>query len=133
MGPPMFAHVSLGVADFARAKKFYDAVMATLGYEFLFGEGDVMAAWGQADSFFIINTPLDPARGAVGPNNGAHICFKARGRRAVDAFYQTAMANGAVDAGPPGFRPHYADDYYAAFVLDPDGHKIEALAYVSPQ
>jgi catechol 2,3-dioxygenase-like lactoylglutathione lyase family enzyme len=126
----MFAHVSIGVSDFARAKSFYNAVMPTLGYGFLFGEGDAMAAYGVDDSFFIINTPLDPARGPAQYNNGGHICFKAPSPNAVQTFYQTALDHGGVDAGPPGLRPHYSDDYYAAFVFDPDGHKIEAMTRI---
>lgn len=129
----MFAHVSIGVSNFARSKAFYDRVMGALGYEYLFGEGDVMAAYGTPESFFIINTPLEPARGATSVCNGSHICFQARGKAGVDLFYKTALENGAKDAGAPGIRAHYADDYYAAFVFDPDGHKIEALAYVSPE
>lgn len=128
----MFAHVSIGVSDLKKSKDFYDAGMGALGYDFLFGEDGAMAAYGYGDSFFIINTPLDPARGVVQPTNGTHVCFKARGKREVDLFYKTAIARGANDAGPPGIRAHYADDYYAAFVYDPDGHKIEAVAYVSP-
>lgn len=129
----MFAHVSIGVSDFKRSKSFYDVVMDALGYAYLFGEDDVMAAWGQDDSFFIINTPLDLGRGAPQACNGSHLCFKARGKRGVDQFYKAALESGARDAGAPGIRAHYADDYYAAFVYDPDGHKIEALAYVSPE
>ncbi len=129
----MFAHISLGVTDFKKSKGFYDAVMNVLGYDFLFGEDDAMAAYGYGDSFFIINTPLEPGRGAVVPTNGTHLCFKARSKRDVDLFYKTAIECGANDAGAPGFRAHYADDYYAAFVFDPDGHKIEAVAYVSPE
>jgi catechol 2,3-dioxygenase-like lactoylglutathione lyase family enzyme len=129
----MFAHISLGVLDFKKSKGFYDAVMNALGYDFLFGEEYDMAAYGQGDSFFIINTPIDPARGAVAATNGTHVCFKARGKREVDLFYKIAIEHGANDAGAPGFRSHYADDYYAAFVFDPDGHKIEAVAYISPE
>lgn len=129
----MFAHVSIGVTDFTRSKVFYDSVMGALGYDYLFGEDGVMAAYGNSQSFFIINSPLDPARGETAACNGSHICFEARGKKGVEAFYQAALENGAVDAGALGIRAHYADDYYAAFVFDPDGHKIEALAYVSPE
>lgn len=62
--------------------------------------------------------------------NGTHLCFKARSKEMVDAFYKAALAHGAQDDGPPGIRAHYAEDYYAAFVRDPDGHKIEAVARV---
>jgi catechol 2,3-dioxygenase-like lactoylglutathione lyase family enzyme len=124
----MFAHVSLGVTDFTRSLLFYDAVMKPLGYERLFGaEDENFMAYGPEESFFIINTPLDESQ-SPRACNGTHLCFKAPSTEAVDEFYQVAIKMGGVCDGPPGLRPHYADDYYAAFVHDPDGHKIEALA-----
>lgn len=77
---------------------------------------------------FIINTPLEPARGNANGCNGSHLCFKAPSPEAVDAFYKAAIENGASDGGAPGLRPHYSANYYAAFVFDPDGHKLEARA-----
>lgn len=128
----MFAHISIGVTDFDKALKFYDAVMKTLGHGRLFGEAhNGFMAYGPEDGFFIINTPLQAERGAAKACNGSHLCFKAPSREAVDAFYRAALELGATGDGAPGLRPHYADDYYAAFVLDPDGHKIEALARVT--
>lgn len=128
----MFAHISIGVSDLKRSKAFYDVVMSTLGYNQCAGSlEEFYIGYGYKDSWFIINTPLDESR-AVIPSNGTHYCFMGRGRRSVDEFYRVAMANGAKDAGSPGWRKDYADDYYAAYVYDPDGHKIEALAYVSP-
>jgi catechol 2,3-dioxygenase-like lactoylglutathione lyase family enzyme len=127
----MFAHVSLGVSDIRRAVVFYDEVLKPLGYGQLFGNvDDEFMAYGEEDSFFIINTPLNPERGAVKPNNGTHICLKAPNKDAVDAFYKIALEKGAICDGAPGLRTHYAADYYAAFILDLDGHKIEALARV---
>ena len=125
----MFAHVSIGVTDIDRSIRFYDRVLGALGVTRLFGDSaEGFMAYGPEESFFIINTPLDVARGNAVACNGSHICLKAPDKKAVDAFYAAALACGAQDAGPPGIRSHYADDYYAAFVYDPDGHKIEVLA-----
>lgn len=124
----MFAHVSLGVTDIHRSLLFYDAVMATLGYERLFGaEEEGFMAYGPEEAFFIINLPLNENKTPT-TCNGTHLCFKAPTKSAVDEFYQVALEKGGQGDGPPGLRPHYAEDYYAAFVLDPDGHKIEAVA-----
>lgn len=124
----MFAHVSLGVTDFHRSLLFYDAIMEVLGFSRLFGDvKEGFMAYGPEDGFFIINTPLDTTKTAIA-SAGTHICLKAPSKQAVDDFYQAALSLKGRDAGPPGLRPHYAEDYYAAFVLDPDGHKIEAVA-----
>lgn len=128
----MFTHVSIGVSDFSRALAFYDAVMDALGHQRLFGEeADGFMAYGPPECFFIINTPLAPERGTPKASNGSHLCFAAQDADMVRAFHATALAHGGRDDGPPGLRPHYAADYFAAFILDPDGHKIEAVARVS--
>jgi len=126
----MIDHVSLGVADLARSAAFYDKVMATLGIGRLFQDGDHIAYGRRGQPYLVINPPLDPARGEPRFNNGAHICFAASGVEQVHAFHSVALENGATDAGGPGLRPHYAPTYYAAFVFDPDGHKIEAVCHV---
>jgi catechol 2,3-dioxygenase-like lactoylglutathione lyase family enzyme len=126
----MFAHVSIGVTDFGRSLAFYDSVMNALGYDRLFGdEKDGFMAYGPEDSFFIINLPLDESKKAQA-GNGTHLCLKAATQARVDSFYAEAMARGAACAGKPGLRPHYSKDYYAAFILDPDGHKIEAMTKI---
>jgi catechol 2,3-dioxygenase-like lactoylglutathione lyase family enzyme len=126
----MFAHVSIGVKNIHASIAFYDAVINALGYGRLFGnEEEGFMAYGPEDSFFIINTPLDESRDASACN-GSHICLKAKDKNAVDAFYNTAIKMGAKDGGAPGLRPHYSEDYYAAFIFDLDGHKIEAMARV---
>ncbi len=125
----MFAHVSIGVSDFQKSLELYDAVMIALGYERLFGdEEDNFMAYGPEESFFIINTPMAPERGDVTFNNGGHICLNASTREKVDAFYKAAIKIGAKDGGAPGIRPHYSKDYYAAFIFDFDGNKIEVMA-----
>jgi catechol 2,3-dioxygenase-like lactoylglutathione lyase family enzyme len=128
----MFAHISIGVTDLKKSKDFYDSIMGALGYGQCAGAiEESYIGYGYKDSWFIINVPLDEDKPVVA-SNGTHFCFQARGKREVDLFYKVAIENGARDAGAPGIRSHYADDYYAAYVLDPDGHKIEAVAYVSP-
>ncbi|HET8726544.1 MAG TPA: VOC family protein [Alphaproteobacteria bacterium] len=125
-------HVSLGVADLGRSAAFYDRVLATLGVGRQFeAAGDHVAYGPGEDDFFVINVPLDGGRQAVA-NNGGPVCFRAPSREAVDAFHAAALAAGARDDGAPGFRPQYRPDYYAAFVFDPDGHKVEAVCYVQP-
>ncbi|MCB9963822.1 MAG: VOC family protein [Rhodospirillales bacterium] len=125
----MFSHISVGVRDLQKSLKLYDPIMACLGYPRLFGdEEEGFMAYGPGDCFFIINTPLDPERGPVTFNNGGHICFKADSPSAVTQFYETALSLGANGGGTPGIRSEYAADYYAAFIFDYDGNKLEVLA-----
>lgn len=128
----MIHHISLGVADIARSASFYDAVLAELGIGRLFEEGDHLVAYGrEGEPQFVVNLPLDQSR-PVAANNGGHVCFQAPARAHVDAFHAAALSAGGKDAGAPGFRPEYRPDYYAAFAFDPDGHKVEAVCYVTP-
>ena len=128
----MFAHVSVGVSNIERSVALYDKLMDSLGYARLFGEiEEKFMAYGEQDSFFIINIPLNPERGASAGSNGAHICIKTKTKEQVDAFYAHALEEGCKDAGAPGVREHYAKDYYAAYIYDFDGNKIEVLARVS--
>lgn len=121
----MISHVSAGVLDLERAAAFYDAVLATLGCRRQYEVAGVAIAYGEAWPEFWINPPLDRSRPAAG-GNGSHIGFVAKDPAAVDAFHAKALELGAADAGPPGPRPDYGPSYYGAFVLDPDGNKIEA-------
>lgn len=124
----MFAHISIGISDIKRSLAFYDPVLKTIGYERLFGnEEEGFMAYGPEESFFIINTPLDPERGEVTATNRTHICFKAESRDAVDQFYKKALSMDAKCAGKPGLRKEYSPTYYAGFIYDLDGHKIEAM------
>ncbi|MBI3380651.1 MAG: VOC family protein [Aquabacterium sp.] len=125
----MIDHTGILVSDFAKSKAFYLQALAPIGYTLLLelpaavtGHTDV-AGFGEAPKpdFWI-------SRGA--PNKPPiHIAFRATSRAMVDAFYQAAMAAGGADNGPPGLRPHYHPNYYGAFVLDPDGHNIEAVCH----
>ncbi len=118
-------HLSLGVADLARAIAFYDAALAPLGGVRVWqnergagygppGKADVLAVKLQKE-------PVTP------PGPGFHLAFDAPDRSAVDAFHAAALARGGRCDGPPGLRPHYGPTYYAAFVFDPDGNKLEAV------
>jgi len=120
----MLAHISIGVADLARSRAFYDAVLPALGYARVF---DVEGAHGYGPpgqpAFWIGN------EAETRPNAGFHVAFQARDRRAVQAFHAAALKAGGRDNGQPGLRPEYTPDYYAAFIVDPDGHHIEAVTF----
>jgi len=110
-----------------RAKAFYDRALKPLGIERLYADGESFAGYGRdRKAFFWIGQ-----RAAVA--SGAHIAFAAPDRASVDAFYAAALAAGGRDNGPPGLRPRYHRDYYGAFVLDPDGHNIEAVCRMPAQ
>ncbi len=125
----MLDHVSLGVSDLARSRRFYDAALRPLGLVRIVDFGgrgsDYGAAPGAVGVEFTITQEAD-VRPAV---SGAHLCFRAPNRAAVDAFHAAALAHGGRDDGKPGLRPLYHADYYGAFVLDPDGHRIEAVCH----
>ncbi len=125
----MIDHVSLGVSDLAHSKAFYDAVLRPLGVTRIYDyDGGLGYGVGDKPSFWI-GPPLDPGR-LVHAGGGTHVAFAAPDRKAVDAFHRAALANGATDDGKPGLRPLYHPNYYGAFVLDPDGHKIEACCHM---
>lgn len=121
-------HISFGVADLAQAGRFYDAALAPLGLRRVF-EDDEAIGYGLEDDNDLLCLKLRPAATAPGP--GFHLAFHAATRQAVDAFHAAAMAHGGRDNGPPGLRPDYGDSYYAAFVIDPTGHAIEAVCKAS--
>jgi catechol 2,3-dioxygenase-like lactoylglutathione lyase family enzyme len=120
----MLSHVSFGVGDLARSIAFYDIVLKNLGLSRLWTT-EHSAGYGPAggqDIFAIFEK-----RDAVPPGPGFHLAFDAPSSDAVDAFYESALAKGGGDKGAPGLRPQYHARYYAAFVTDPDGYKIEAV------
>lgn len=124
----MIDHLSIGVASLARARRFYDAVLAPLGYRYLRGESHT-AGYGDEDAVFWlveVPRPVPPD-----PLSGLHICFRAPSREAVRAFHAAALAAGGRDNGPPGERA-YEPHYYAAFAIDPDGYRIEAYCGSPP-
>ncbi len=114
----MLDHVNIVVTDIARARAFYDRALAALNLRSLEAD-DEGALYGAVEACFVIG---------VGPRpTSVHVGFRAQTRAQVDAFHKAALAAGGTDHGAPGLRPHYGPHYYAAFVLDPDGHNIEAV------
>ncbi|HYD66580.1 VOC family protein [Azospirillum sp.] len=124
----MIDHISLPVSDIARARAFYDAVLATVGYKRMMDFGHT-AGYGEDHAHFWIGAPEDG--GACAPA-GVHVAFRAPTREAVDAFHAAALAAGGADNGAPGLRPRYHPFYYAGFVIDPDGNRIEAVCHTAP-
>ncbi len=125
----MIDHTGLKVSDFAKSKAFYAAALAPLGYQVLF-EADA-AAMGVDIAGLGVPPAMDFWLAGGEPNTPRiHVAFAAQDRAQVDAFYQAALAAGGADNGAPGLRPQYHPNYYGAFVLDPDGHNIEAVCHV---
>ena len=125
----MIDHTGIDVSDAARSRRFYEEALAPLGYEVMmevpkeFTGGHVVLGFGvppKPDFWLHEGSPQTPR---------VHIAFRADNRAQVEAFYRAALAAGGKDNGPPGERPHYHQDYYGAFVLDPDGHNIEAVCH----
>ena len=120
----MLHHLSLAVSNLARSAAFYDAALAPLGYARVW-EYETAIGYsvpGSDDKFAI---KLQPAPAV--PGDGFHVAFAAPSREAVVAFYQAALAHGGKDNGAPGIHSEYSPNYYAAFVFDPDGYRIEAV------
>lgn len=125
----MLDHLSLGTGDLARSKAFYDAALAPLGCRMVM-EFPGTVGYGpspQAPQFWIGACPEGKT---ISPGLGTHIAFAAPNRAAVDAFYAAAIAAGGQDNGKPGLRPNYHPNYYGAFVIDPDGHRVEAVCHL---
>ena len=119
----MLDHVSIGVSDIKRAGKFYDAVLQPLGYTRL-SDGDAALGYGEKGSFLWLLASKKPVKPDM--ESGLHFCFVAKDRAGVDAFHAAALKLGGQDNGKPGVRADYSPKYYAAFVIDPDGYRIEA-------
>ena len=121
--PSIISHVSLGTNDFEKAVKFYDKVMATIGAKRVM-EHEGAVAYGKEYPEFWVQTPENeqPAETA----NGTHYGFVAASKEEVHAFWDAAIAMGATPNGEPVPRPNYGEPYYGCFVIDHDGHKIEA-------
>jgi catechol 2,3-dioxygenase-like lactoylglutathione lyase family enzyme len=126
--PSILSHVSIGTNDFARAARFYDTVLATIGCKRIIEHPDAVA-YGKAYPEFWVQSPCDGNAASVG--NGFHIAFIADSKSMVDDFHRAAINAGASDDGAPGPRPEYGVPYYGCFVRDPDGHKIEAAYWDS--
>jgi catechol 2,3-dioxygenase-like lactoylglutathione lyase family enzyme len=115
-------HIGLGVSDLEQSKAFYQQALRPLGYQLLM-ERDGSAGFGhngKPDFFIHTNRPLS------GPT---HVAIASPDRATVQAFHAAGLAAGGRDNGPPGLRPHYHQNYYGAFILDPDGNNIEAVCH----
>jgi catechol 2,3-dioxygenase-like lactoylglutathione lyase family enzyme len=125
----MLDHVGFPVSDLARSRAFYEAALAPLG---IGPRMEIAAeeAGGHGQCGFGVNRkPFFWLLGGGTTTGGMHVAFAAPDRATVDAFHRAALAAGATDNGPPGLRPQYHPNYYGAFVLDPDGHNIEAVCH----
>ena len=122
----MIDHVSVGVSDLERAARFYEQALAPLGLSRLVTRSATIG-FGKAYPEFWINLRADMA--PVPRDSGAHVCLRAKSTGEVDAFHAAALHAGGNSDGPPGLRPHDRVRYYAAFIIDPDGNRIEAVTF----
>src|SRR5712691_3944433 len=120
----MIDHISIAVSDLERATKFYETVLGTLGMTKL-RTWPASTGFGKAYPEFWLNHR--PGMASIADDTGAHICLRARGKESVDAFYGAALRLGATSNGVPGMRPEYNDRYYAAFIRDLDGNRVEVV------
>jgi catechol 2,3-dioxygenase-like lactoylglutathione lyase family enzyme len=123
----MIDHVSIAVRDLAAGAAFYDSVLATIGYARLV-ERPLTVGFGKTYPEFWLNHR--PGMAPVAPDTGVHVCLRVPSAAAVDAFHAAALGAGAACDGPPGFRQASTQNYYAAFIRDADGNKIEAVTFV---
>jgi catechol 2,3-dioxygenase-like lactoylglutathione lyase family enzyme len=119
----MINHVSIGARDMAATKRFYDATLKPLGYACT-SESDGCLGYGKGSTALWVNRTQSPV--PPDPESGLHLCFDAPTRAGVDAFHAAALKTGGHDNGKPGLRDDYGPNYYAAFVTDPDGYRLEA-------
>ncbi len=126
----MLDHLGFAVTDYRRSRDFYEHALTPLGYGVVMEVTHEMSGGYEGCGF---GPPGKPAFwvgvGSGEPGRGMHIAFVARSRAEVDAFYAAAITAGGKDNGPPGLRAHYHPSYYGAFVIDPDGHNIEAVCH----
>ena len=124
----VISHITLGTNDIERAGRFYDKVLGALGFERLPKPPGKPPAYEKGGMPTIYLYPPEDGQPATW-GNGTHVAFVADTRDAVRAFHQTALIEGGSSAGEPGRRPHYGENYYAAYVRDPDGNKLQAVCY----
>jgi catechol 2,3-dioxygenase-like lactoylglutathione lyase family enzyme len=127
-GLSMIDHISVGVSNLERAARFYVSALAALGLSRLVTRPATIG-FGKNYPEFWINLRADMA--AVEPGSGVHICLRAKSAGEVDAFHAAALQAGGRSDGAPGLRPHDRVRYYAAFVVDPDGNRIEAVTFLA--
>jgi catechol 2,3-dioxygenase-like lactoylglutathione lyase family enzyme len=124
----MIDHISIAVSNLEKSDAFYGAVLAALGFARLREWPGAAVGYGKKHPEFWINKREAMAR--VAEDSGFHICLRAPDTSAVDAFHAAALKAGGISDGAPGLRPHYNPGYYAAFVRDPDGNRIEAVTFL---
>jgi catechol 2,3-dioxygenase-like lactoylglutathione lyase family enzyme len=124
----MIDHISIAVRDLKNAEAFYTALLAPLGMTKLREWPDAAVGYGKKYPEFWINQRA--AMEHIAADGGVHICLRAPDAAAVDAFHAAALKAGGASDGAPGLRPEYHDGYYAAFIRDPDGNRIEAVTFV---
>lgn len=126
----MLDHVSLGVSDIHRSRRFYDAALRSLGLVRIINFGRERGSdYGAAPGMLGVEFTITREPEVNAPAAGAHLCFRAPDRASVRAFHAAALEAGGTDDGAPGLRPEYHANYYAAFLRDPDGHRIEAVCH----
>jgi catechol 2,3-dioxygenase-like lactoylglutathione lyase family enzyme len=124
----MIDHISISVRDLAKGEQFYAAALAPLGLTKLREWPNEAIGFGKKYPEFWINARDVMDR--VADDSGVHICLRAPDTASVDAFHAAAMKAGGASDGEPGLRPHYYSGYYAAFIRDPDGNRIEAVTFL---
>jgi catechol 2,3-dioxygenase-like lactoylglutathione lyase family enzyme len=124
----MIDHVSIAVSDLGAATRFYEAVLGAIGYTAMDVRGSTVGFGRKYSEFWLNARPdMDP----LPEHPGAHVCLRVRSAELVDAFHAVALANGGRSDGAPGLRPHGGENgYYAAFIRDLDGNRIEAVTFV---
>jgi catechol 2,3-dioxygenase-like lactoylglutathione lyase family enzyme len=124
----MIDHISIAVRDLKKGEPFYTALLAPLGMSKLREWPDAAIGFGKKYPEFWIN--MRTAMDRVAQDSGVHICLRARDTAAVDAFHAAALNAGGTSDGAPGLRAKYHVNYYAAFIRDPDGNRIEAVTFL---
>jgi catechol 2,3-dioxygenase-like lactoylglutathione lyase family enzyme len=125
----MIDHVSIAVSNLGRATRFYEAVLGAIGYAALDIRGTTVG-FGKKYSEFWLNARPDMA--PLPEHSGAHVCLRVRSSALVDAFHAAALGAGGASDGAPGLRPHDGEGgYYAAFIRDPDGNRVEAVTFIA--
>jgi catechol 2,3-dioxygenase-like lactoylglutathione lyase family enzyme len=132
------SHISIGVRNFEKSRKFYSATLSPLGLRLVYERhtspsisGPRTLGYGPDEENEII-TVFEHGNEAHAPGRGCHIAFNASSHSIVVAFYEAAIANGGMCNGKPGLREHYGQTYFAAFVIDPDGWRLEAVCKSAP-
>lgn len=129
----MLDHLGIAVSDSRRSKTFYDAALAPIGISMIMEmPGEVTESGGTACGYGKDGKPFFWFGDGEKVGEGFHVAFAVATRALVDAFHRAAIAAGGKDNGAPGLRPHYHPNYYSAFVLDPDGHNVEAVCHMAP-